>query len=147
MGATPRPPRPPRDSPHEAGWDGRSSHVASRRSVSHAWLVLDVLLLVLAALRAACRRRGDLVVENLLLRHQLAVLTRPTRPRRRLRFRRLDQALWVLGRRLRRDGRRHLVVVSPDTVDRWHRAGWRLSWRWRSRSPGGRLRLSPEVQG
>jgi hypothetical protein len=37
--------------------------------------VLDLLLLVFATLRAACRCRGDLVVGNLLLRHQLAVLT------------------------------------------------------------------------
>jgi transposase InsO family protein len=52
----------------------------------------------------------------------------------------------VLARRLRRDWRRHLVGVTPDTVVRWHRAGWRLYWRWRSRSAGGRPRLSPEVQ-
>ena len=108
--------------------------------------MLDYLLLVLRALRAACRRRGDLVLENLLLRHQLAVLTRPPRPRRRVRLRRLDEVLWVLVSRLRRDWRRHLVVVTPDTVVRWHRAGWRLYWRWRSRSPGGRPRLSPEVR-
>jgi len=107
--------------------------------------VLDFLLLVLAILRAACRQRSELVTENLLLRHQLAVLTRPTR-RRRARFHRLDKLLWVLVRRLRRDWRRHLVVVAPDAVVRWHRAGWRLYWRWRSRSPGGRPRLSPEVQ-
>jgi transposase InsO family protein len=107
--------------------------------------MLDLLRLVLMTLRAACRSRGDLVLENLLLRHQLAVLARPT-CRRRYRFRRLDQLLWVLVRRLRRDWRRHLVVVSPDTVVRWHRAGWRLYWRWRSRSPGGRPRLSPEMQ-
>ena len=74
------------------------------------------------------------------------MLTRPTRQRRRVRFRRLDKLLWVLVRRLRRDWRRHLVVVTPDTVIRWHRAGWRLYWRWRSRSPGGRPRLSPEVR-
>jgi hypothetical protein len=36
-------------------------------------------------------------------------------------------------------------VVTPATVIRWHRAGWRLYWRWRSRR-GGRPRLSPEVQ-
>jgi hypothetical protein len=87
--------------------------------------VLEFLLLVLTALRTTCRRRGDLVLENLLLRHQLAVLTRPTRQRRRVRFQRLDKALWVLVRCLRRDWRRHLVVVTPDTVVRWHRAGWR----------------------
>jgi putative transposase len=109
-------------------------------------VVLDFLLLMFTVLWAACRRHGDLVLENLLLRHQLAVLTRPTRQRRRAGFRRLDKALWVLVRRLRRDWRRHLVVVTPDTVVRWHRSGWRLYWRWRSRAPGGRPRLSPEVQ-
>ena len=103
--------------------------------------MLDCLLLVLAVLRAACRCRGDLVLENLLLRHQLTVLTRPTRLRP-VRLRRLGKLLWVLVSRLRRDWRRHLVVVRPDTVVRWHRAGW----RWRSRSPGGRPRLSPEVR-
>jgi transposase InsO family protein len=53
---------------------------------------------------------------------------------------------WVLVRRMRRDWRRHLVVVTPDTVVRWHRAGWRLYWRWRSRAVGGRPRLSDEVR-
>jgi putative transposase len=89
-------------------------------------VMLDCLLLLLTALWAASRRRGDLVVENLLLRHQLMVLTRPTRQRRRPRFGRLDKAPWILVRRLRRDWRRHLVVVTPETVVRWHRAGWRL---------------------
>jgi hypothetical protein len=108
--------------------------------------VLDVLLLVLATLRVACRRRSDLVLENVLLRHQLTVLTRPTRQRRRVVFRRLDKALWVLVRRVRPDWRRHLVVVTPATVIRWHRAGWRLYWRWRSHAGGGRPRLSADVR-
>ena len=85
--------------------------------------MLNFLPLVLAILRAACRRRGDLVLENLLRRHQPAVLTRPTRQRPRVHFRRGDKLLWVLVRHLRRDWRRHLVVVTADTVVRWHRAG------------------------
>jgi hypothetical protein len=104
------------------------------------------LWLVLLVLRAACRSHSDLVVENLLLRHQLAVLTRPTR-RRRCRFRSVDKLLWVLVRRLHRDWRRHLLVVTPETVVAWHRAGWRLYWRWRSRARGGRPRLTGEVRG
>ena len=108
--------------------------------------VLDLFVLLLAAGRAACLRRSDLITENLLLRHQLAVLTRPTHRRRRARLGRLDQLLWVIVRRVRRDGRRHLVLVTPYTVVRWHRAGWRLYWCWRSRSTGGRPRVSPEVR-
>jgi transposase InsO family protein len=38
------------------------------------------------------------------------------------------------------------VFVTPDTVVRWHRQGWRLFWRWQSRSRGGRPQLSPEVR-
>jgi hypothetical protein len=106
--------------------------------------VSELLALLLASLRAAVRDRGDLVAENVLLRHQLAVLTRPTRRRPRLRTR--DTLLWVLARRLRRDWIRHLILVRPETVVRWHRQTWRLFWRWRSRSRLGRPRLSPEVQ-
>lgn len=106
----------------------------------------DLFVLLFVAVRAACRQRGDLIAENLLLRHQLAILTRPTRQRRRLRFTRLDKLLWVLARRLGRDWRRHLVVVTPETVVRWHRAGWRSFWRWKSRAPVGRARLSREIQ-
>ena len=106
--------------------------------------MLEWIVLLLAACRAAGRRRGDLITENLLLRHQLAVLSRPTR-RRRVHFRRRDKLFWVLVSRVRRDWRRHLMMVTPDTVVRWHRAGWRRYWRWKSRASVGRPRLSPEV--
>jgi transposase len=79
----------------------------------HAVAVSELFALLLATLRGAVRARSDLVAENLLLRHQLAVLTRPTRRKPRLRTR--DKLLWLLARRLRRDWRRHLVVVTPDT--------------------------------
>ncbi len=42
--------------------------------------------------------------------------------------------------------KRHLLVVRPETVIRWHRRGWRLYWTWRSRARFGRPRLSPEVR-
>lgn len=104
--------------------------------------MLEILALLLAVLRAALRDRAGLVAENLVLRHQLAVLTRPTRQRPRLRAR--DTAFWVLIRRLWRDWRGPLVLVRPETVVGWHRRGWRWFWRWRSRG-GGRPRLSAEV--
>jgi transposase InsO family protein len=106
--------------------------------------VFELLALLLASLRGAVRDRTDLVAENLLLRHQLAVLTRPTRRRPRLRTR--DKLLWLLARRLRRDRRQHLVLVRPEAVVRWHRHAWRLFWRRRSRTRLGRPRLSPEVR-
>ncbi|MDQ3699707.1 MAG: integrase core domain-containing protein [Chloroflexota bacterium] len=88
--------------------------------------------------------RSDLVAENLLLRQQLLVLSRPIRPRPRLRTR--DRLFWLLTRIVRWDWRRHLVLVRPDTVVRWHHQGWRLFWRWKARPRCGRPRLSPEVR-
>src|SRR5438270_5803298 len=106
--------------------------------------MLEYLLLLLSLLGSAMRDRDALVAENFLLRHQLAVLTRPTRKRPRLRAR--DKLFWVVVRALRRDWRRRLVLVRPESVIRWHRQAWRLFWRWRSRGPIGRPRLNAEVR-
>ena len=63
--------------------------------------MFGLLGVLFGLLRACLRSRHDLVVENLLLRHQLAVLTRPTRKRPLLRGR--DKLVWILARRLCRD--------------------------------------------
>jgi hypothetical protein len=60
--------------------------------------MLDYLLLLADVIRAALRGRRELLAENLLLRQQLAVLTRPTRKRARLRAH--DTLFWVLARLL-----------------------------------------------
>ncbi len=108
--------------------------------------MLELFRLLLAVVLAWTRPRQDLVLENLLLRHQLAVLTRPTRTRRRARLRAWDKLLWVLARRWCAGWREHLKIVTPDTVVHWHRQGWRLFWRWKSRSRGGRPHVSVEVR-
>jgi hypothetical protein len=61
--------------------------------------VLELLWLLTMALLGGLRPCHDLVLENLLLRHQLAVLTRPTRTRSHARLRLWDKLLWVLARR------------------------------------------------
>jgi transposase InsO family protein len=106
--------------------------------------MIEYLRLIVGLFCASLRDRGDLIAENVLLRQQLSVLTRPTRRRPRLRTR--DRLFWLVARALRRDWCRHLVLVTPDTVVRWHRQGWRLLWRWRSRGGPGRPRLSAEVR-
>src|SRR5947209_12129041 len=122
----------------------KSAGTSTRAGRHDVRAMLEYLLLLLSLVRSAVRDREALVAENLLLRHHLAVLTRPTRKRPHLRTR--DKLLWVLVRALRRDWRRHLVLVRPDSVVRWHRQAWRLFWRWRSRGPLGRPRLSAEVR-
>ena len=118
----------------------------SDHEIGDAVGVLELLWLVFTGVSAWLRPRHDLVAENLLLRHQLAVLTRPTRTRPRARLHIWDKLLWVLARRWCASWREHLSFVTPDTVVRWHRQGWRLFWRWKSRSRGGRPHLSAEVQ-
>jgi hypothetical protein len=82
-------------------------------------------------------------VENLALRQQLATLA----VRRRPSLRPVDRAFWVILRRVWAPWRSVLVIVEPDTVVRWHRAGFRLDWAWLSRRrTAGRPRLADEVR-
>src|SRR5438477_3081004 len=104
--------------------------------------MLELLRMLLPTLAALFHERHDLVVQNLLLRHQLQVALR-SRPRPHLKSK--DRFFWLVVRRLYPTWRRHLVLVRPETVLRWHRRGWRLYWRWRS-SRLGRPRLRPEVR-
>jgi putative transposase len=92
--------------------------------------MLDRLALVLRWLRALCRLRGDLALENLALRQQLTVLSRHY-PRPRLTA--VDRFFWVMLRRVWAGWTGALIIVEPDTVIGWHRAGFRLYWRFRSR--------------
>jgi len=117
-----------------------------RPPIGDARGVLELLCLLLRTVLASVRPRHQLVLENLLLRHQIAVLTRPTRRRPRARLGTWDKLLWALTRRLCDGWRKHLTIVTPETVVRWHRQGWRLFWRWKTRHPGGQPRLSAEVR-
>ena len=95
--------------------------------------------LILAALRDLLRPRHDLIIENLALRQQILVLERTgVRPR----LTRANRAFWVLLFRCWRHWRRPLRLVKPSTVIAWHRRGWRLYWRGKSRpGKGGRAGL------
>jgi transposase InsO family protein len=93
--------------------------------------MFDLFLSLLGALLSAFRTQADLALENLALRQQLANLRRTSgRPR----LRKSDRAFWLVLSRLWSRWADVLVVVKPDTVVRWHRAGFRLFWRWKSRS-------------
>ena len=80
------------------------------------------------------RSRASLEAENLALRQQIIILRR-TAPKR-LCFNALDRGIFVGLYRLFPDVRDALAVVRPETVIRWHRAGFRAYWRWRSRPLG-----------
>src|SRR3984893_17488821 len=88
------------------------------------------------------RSRAVVELETLALRHQLHVLRRQ-RPGR-LRLFTFDRLLWVLLYRLWPRCLEVMVLVKPATVIQWHRQGFRLFWRWRSRS--GRPSVEREIR-
>src|SRR6516165_2523818 len=98
---------------------------------------------LLGWLVGAFRSRQDLVLENLALRQQLLTL-HAQRPRRR--FTTPQKLFWVLLQKGWAGWRRPLILVTPRTVVGWHRAGFRLYWKWlsRVRSTVGRKPIRPE---
>jgi putative transposase len=87
----------------------------------------------------------SLLLENLALRQQLAVLNRRN-PRPRLAP--FDKWFWVVARRVWSGWQQGLIIVTPETVARWHRTGFRLFWRLvsRVRKRPGRKQMSPQVR-
>jgi transposase InsO family protein len=96
-----------------------------------------MLYILFLAMISALRSHRALALENLALRHQLEVLQR-TAGKPRLTNR--DRILWILLLRAWADWRRTLAIVRPERVIRWHRRGFRLYWKWKSRPrwPGRR---------
>ena len=100
-------------------------------------------MLILKLIRAMLSSRASLAMENLALRQQVAVLKRSV-PRPRLR--RTDRLFWVFLRWTWAGWRDALGLVQPATVVAWHRQGWRLFWRLKSRGKSGRPTVSAEVR-
>jgi putative transposase len=100
--------------------------------IAVAYILFRLLADLLRLLLLSVRRRRSLEAENLFLRRQLALYKE-----RAIKPRRIDAAtrmsLVFLSRLF--DWRDALVVVRPETLIRWHRAGWRLLWRLKCR-PG-----------
>jgi hypothetical protein len=88
------------------------------------------------------KSRSRLKPENLLLRHQLNVALRQAPPR--LRLRGSDRALLVWIIRLWPSLLGAIQLVQPETVLRWHRAGFRALWRRKSRNGAGRPKIDRE---
>ena len=107
-------------------------------------LMREVRSLIWLALVGAFRSRVSLEAENTILRHQLNVLRRksPKRPT----FGMLDRLIFAGLYRLAPKVLGALAIVKPETVIKWHRAGFRSSWRWKSRRRGGRPTVAPEIR-
>src|SRR5271167_2582358 len=85
------------------------------------------------------KSRSRLEAENLFLRHQLTIAMR--RAPSRLRLHGSDRALLIWMTRLWPSLLDAVQVVQPETILRWHRAGFKMFWRWKSRKRAGRPRI------
>ncbi len=93
------------------------------------------------------RSRAELQTEIAALHHQVRILRQRSGARPRPRLRLSDRIFWTWLSRLWSGWRRTLVIVKPDTVLAWHRRGFQLYWRWKSRNRGpGRPKVSREVR-
>src|ERR1700720_39707 len=104
-----------------------------------------MLLLLLDLFRRFFHSRRDLLLENLALRQQLLALQR-RKPRPSVD--RLGRLFWVVAKRLWPKWKQALVIITPEAVMRWHRAGFRVYWSWLSchRVILGRKGIGKEVR-
>ena len=104
----------------------------------------DLLKLFRWLLLGLVRSRRSLGAENLALRHQLNVMRR-TSPRRAV-LSNFDRMIFVCLYRIAPRILDAITIVEPETVIRWHRAGFRGFWRWKSRRRAGRPSVPPEIR-
>ena len=104
--------------------------------------MMTALFATLAYVRAFLIARQLLALEAAALRQQLAVYKRKRPPK----LNRFDRLFWVVVRRIWTNWSEALILVKPETVLSWHRAGYRLFWTWRSRRQReGRPKVAEEV--
>jgi transposase InsO family protein len=106
--------------------------------------MIGLLCFALAFLVSPFKSRSRLEAENAALRHQLMVLRRRLQGRIRL----TNHDRWFLIQLYRwfPSILSVVTIVRPETLVRWHRAGFRCYWRWRARSSGGRPQIDTELR-
>src|ERR1017187_7664356 len=106
--------------------------------------MVELICFVLAVLASPFKSKSRLEAENAVLRHQLIVLERKVRGRAHL----TNNDLWLFVQMYRwfPSILKVVTIIEPETLVRWHRAGFRRYWRWKSRSRGGRPQIDVELR-
>src|SRR5665648_971646 len=107
--------------------------------------MIALLCFVLSVLAAPFKSKSRLEAENAVLRHQLIVLRRKVRGR--IRLTNNDRWFFIQLYRWFPSILKVLTIIRPETLVRWHRAGFRCYWRWKSRPLGGRPQIDTELRG
>jgi hypothetical protein len=106
--------------------------------------MIGLLCFVLAVLASPFRSTLRLEAENAVLRHQLNVLRR--RLHGRVRLTNDDRWFFIQLYRWFLSILQVLTIIRPETLVRWHKAGFRSYWRWKSRPQGGRPQIHTELR-
>src|SRR3981189_1545553 len=106
--------------------------------------MIGLLCFVLAVMVSPFKSKARLEAENATLRLQLIVLRRKLRGRVRLTNN--DRWFFVQLYRWFPSILKVLTIIRPETLVRWHRAGFRYYWRWKSRPPGGRAPIDTDLR-
>ena len=106
--------------------------------------MIQTLRLLLHQFAVCLKSRAELHIENLVLHHQIEILRRSALPRVRLTTG--DRFLFTWLIRLWPKVSQSVRIVHPKTLVRWHRQGFRIYWRWKSRSRGGRPKATGELR-
>src|SRR5258707_1819977 len=106
--------------------------------------MIGLLCFALAVMVSPFKSKARLEAENATLRRQLIVLRR--RLHGRVRFTNNDRWFLIQLYRWSPSILQVLTIIRPETLMRWHRAGFRCYWRWKSRPQGGRPQIDPELR-
>jgi hypothetical protein len=106
--------------------------------------MIALIFLALNLLAALVKSKSRLEAENAALRQQLIVLQRKLRGR--VRFSNDDRLFFVQLYRWFPSILKAMLIIRPETLVRWHRAGFRRYWRWKSCSLGGRPPIGQELR-
>jgi hypothetical protein len=106
--------------------------------------MIGLFCFVLAVLASPFKSKARLEAENAVLRHQLNVLRRKLHGRVRLTNH--DRWFFIQLYRWFPSILKVLTIIRPETLVRWHRAGFRCYWRWKSHPRGGRPQIDTELR-
>ena len=105
--------------------------------------MVALMCFVLAVLALPFKSKSRLEAENAALRRQLIVLQRKVRGR--VHFTNSDRLFLIQLYRWFPSVLKVITIIRPETVVRWHRAGFRRYWRWKSRCLGGRPQIEADL--
>jgi hypothetical protein len=106
--------------------------------------MVALMHLIWAVVASLFKSKARLEAENAALRHQVIVLRRMLKGR--VRLANGDRLVFVWLYRLFPSVLSAIAIIRPETIVRWHRAGFRRYWRWKSRSVGGRPKIDADLR-